>query len=69
MFKKDIKFSSNKTTIQGDEVSAEGVPVRDIVESIGEADAVEHLNKDLLLDEIGTDKAIAWLESQGYLVT
>ena len=43
MFKKDITFSSNKITIKGDEISAEGVPVRDIVESIGEADAVEHL--------------------------
>ncbi|CAH0528455.1 hypothetical protein CTH30272_02140 [Allocatenococcus thiocycli] len=68
MLKKNIKFSSNKVTIQGDEVSAEGVPVRDIVESIGEADAVEHLNKELLLSEIGKDAAIAWLECQGYQV-
>lgn len=68
MNKKKINFSSYKVTIQGDEVYAEGVPVRDIVESIGEADAAEHLNKELLLCEIGKDAAIAWLECQGYQV-
>lgn len=68
MFKTNLKFSADKVTHQGVEVSAEGVPVRDIVESINEYDAAEHLDSDLLLGAIGVDKSIAWLESQGYQV-
>ncbi|EOH0514101.1 hypothetical protein ACNPDE_002102 [Vibrio fluvialis] len=68
MNKKTINFTADKVTHQGVEVSAEGVPVRDIVESINEYDAAEHLDSDLLLGAIGKDKAIAWLESQGYQV-
>ncbi len=68
MTKKKIHFSAEKVTTQGIEVSAEGVPVRDIVESINEYDAAEHLDSDLLLGAIGVDKSIAWLESQGYQV-
>lgn len=68
MFKKKLKFSADKVTQQGVDVEAEGVPVRDIVESIDEYDAAEHLDSDLLLGAIGVDKSIAWLESQGYQV-
>jgi len=68
MDKKKINFSADKVIVHGVEVSAEGVPVRDIVESINEYDAAEHLDSDLLLGAIGIDKSIAWLESQGYQV-
>lgn len=66
--KKTINFTADKVTHQGVEVSAEGVPVEDIVNSINEDDAAKHLDNDLLLGAIGEDKSIAWLESQGYQV-
>lgn len=68
MNKKTINFTADKVTHQGVEVSAEGVPVEDIVKSINEYDAAEYLDSDLLLGAIGVDKSIAWLESQGYQV-
>ncbi|MBY8063552.1 hypothetical protein KW491_06180 [Vibrio fluvialis] len=68
MFKTNLKFSADKVTHQGVEVSAEGVPVEDVIKSINECDAAENLDNDLLLGAIGKDKAIAWLESQGYQV-
>lgn len=66
--KKTINFTADKVTHQGVEVSAEGVPVEDIVKSINEYDAAEHMNINFLLGAIGKDVAIAWLESQGYQV-
>ncbi|PNH94059.1 hypothetical protein [Vibrio diazotrophicus] len=68
MDKKKINFSANKVIVHGVEVSAEGVPVRDIVESINEYDAAEHMNTGFLLGAIGKDSVIAWLEEQGYQV-
>lgn len=68
MNKKTINFTADKVTHQGVEVSAEGVPVEDIVKSINEYDAAEHMNIDFLLGAIGKDVAIAWLEEQGYQV-
>ncbi|HFG1952542.1 TPA: hypothetical protein ACGF3W_000268 [Vibrio cholerae] len=68
MDKKKINFSADKVIVHGVEVSAEGVPVRDIVESINEYDAAEHMNVNFLLGAIGKDAAIAWLEEQGYQV-
>lgn len=66
--KKTINFTADKVTHQGVEVSAEGVPVEDIVKSINEYDAAEHMNVNFLLGAIGKDVAIAWLEEQGYQV-
>ncbi|EKO3451857.1 hypothetical protein NTE11_003111 [Vibrio fluvialis] len=66
--KKTINFTADKVTHQGVEVSAEGVPVEDIVNSINEDDAAKHLDNDLLLGAIGEDVVIAWLEEQGYQV-
>ncbi|MCO7020935.1 MULTISPECIES: hypothetical protein [Vibrio] len=68
MNKKTINFTADKVTHQGVEVSAEGVPVEDIVNSINEYDAAEHLDNDLLLGAIGEDAVIAWLEEQGHQV-
>ncbi|WP_441258044.1 hypothetical protein ACS18Q_16985 [Vibrio sp. Vf1514] len=68
MNKKTINFTADKVTHQGVEVSAEGVPVEDIVKSINEYDAAEHMNTGLLLGAIGKDTVTAWLESQGYQV-
>ncbi|GHZ69107.1 hypothetical protein VCSRO127_0475 [Vibrio cholerae] len=68
MDKKKINFSADKVIVHGVEVSAEGVPVEDIVKSINEYDAAEHMNINFLLGAIGKDAAIAWLEEQGYQV-
>lgn len=66
--KKTINFTADKVTHQGVEVSAEGVPVEDIVKSINEYDAAEHMNTGFLLGAIGKDAVTAWLEEQGYQV-
>ena len=68
MNKKTINFTADKVIVHGVEVSAEGVPVRDIVESINEYDAAEHMNIGFLLGVIGKDTVTAWLEEQGYQV-
>lgn len=68
MDKKKINFSADKVIVHGVEVSAEGVPVRDIVESINEYDAAELMNTGFLLGAIGKDAVIAWLEEQGHQV-
>ncbi|MBY8106416.1 hypothetical protein KW456_04720 [Vibrio fluvialis] len=68
MNKKTINFTADKVTHQGVEVSAEGVPVEDIVKSINEYDAAEHMNTWFLLGAIGKDTVTAWLEEQGFQV-
>jgi len=68
MNNKTIHFSANKVIVHGVEVSAEGVPVEDIVKSINEYDAAEHMNIGFLLGAIGKDTVTAWLEEQGYQV-
>lgn len=66
--KKTINFTADKVTHQGVEVSAEGVPVSDLINLINPEDVAEHMDINLLLDSIGEDKAIAWLEEQGYII-
>lgn len=65
--KKTINFTADKVTHQGVEVIAEGVPVEDIINSISATDVVDHVDHELLLSAIGKDKAIAWLETMGYI--
>lgn len=68
MNKKTINFTADKVTHRGVEVSAEGVPVEDIVKSINEYDAADNMNIGFLLGAVGKDTVIAWLEEQGHQV-
>lgn len=67
MTKKTLTFSADKITYDGVDVVAEGVPIEDIINSIEEDDVVEHLDNERLLSAIGYEKAIAWLETMGYI--
>lgn len=67
MLKTKLSFTADKITHQGVEVIAEGVPVEDIINSISATDVVDHVDHELLLSAIGYEKAIAWLETMGYI--
>lgn len=66
--KVNLTFSADKLTIHGHGVSAEGVPIEDVLNSVSGYNLLELVDNDELLTSIGFDKINEWLTSRGYLV-
>ncbi|MDW6094018.1 hypothetical protein SBX64_15880 [Vibrio rhizosphaerae] len=68
MSNKNITFAADEITVSGVYVSAKGVPIADILGNVEADDAADHIDNILLLQAIGKEKVIAWLEEQDFKV-